>query len=668
MSVWKKDDLQFSQELYEKVDGFFEQLHGSKELEYRSSQHTMALDVLDAIKEKEILLIEAGVGSGKSWGYIVPLLYASENKERFKGFIISTSSIALQDQLISEIERVSNMLEIDIEVTVAKGKANYICEARLDDFLRYHKEGEKYRSISKKVREGKIDRKYFDEIPQDIWENINIDKINCTSCGLKRNCKYALKRKQWPKSKAIICNHDMLIEDLKRKGEDKLLFEPSILVMDEAHALESKIRNSYKKTISKRKIEGLIYTIYDAIDDPIEGDLEVFNVINQVFRKISTRAQKEYKEDSIREKEVLDSETSGFTCTTTIAEKVKELTKELKVIEKKAMNYQMIDQRLISKVNELKEIIEIFDDISRPNKKNIYWVAFLPRTKDHIEIQYVKKDITKDAAKLLGNPEYGKVFTSATITTKQDNYKYFAEGLGIDKILGISNTPEDPQSSPYDYDKNALLYYAQDVITPKTKDHEIYLDSLSNKVAELIKVTKGKSLVLFTSKSDMQEVYKRLPKQDLAFEVLIQEDGKNAEIVKEKFKEDINSTLLATGSFWEGIDIKGESLQQVIITKLPFPVVDPVIEAKASQYTNGFEKVYIPEMILKLKQGTGRLIRSAQDKGIVSILDSRAKDYMETLTENLPFSNTTTDILEVQRFADSNLENNQVSYQKKLKP
>ena len=193
------------------------------------------------------------------------------------------------------------------------------------------------------------------------------------------------------------------------------------------------------------------------------------------------------------------------------------------------------------------------------------------------------------------------------------------------------------------------------------------MDSLSNKVAELIKVTKGTSLVLFTSKSDMQEVYKRLPKQDLAFEVLIQEDGKNAEIVKEKFKEDINSTLLATGSFWEGIDIKGESLQQVIITKLPFPVVDPVIEAKASQYTNGFEKVYIPEMILKLKQGTGRLIRSAQDKGIVSILDSRAKDYMETLTENLPFSNTTTDILEVQRFADSNLENNQVSYQKKLK-
>ena len=149
MSIWQTDDFKSNQELYEQIDGFFENLHGSKNLEYRPGQHTMALDVLDAIREKEILLIEAGVGSGKSWGYIVPLLYANQNKEKFKGFIISTSTIALQEQLISEIDRVSEMLGINIEVEVAKGKTNYICEAKLDDFLRFNRAGEEYKELNK---------------------------------------------------------------------------------------------------------------------------------------------------------------------------------------------------------------------------------------------------------------------------------------------------------------------------------------------------------------------------------------------------------------------------------------------------------------------------------------------------------------------------------------
>lgn len=205
-------------------------------------------------------------------------------------------------------------------------------------------------------------------------------------------------------------------------------------------------------------------------------------------------------------------------------------------------------------------------------------------------------------------------------------------------------------------------------MTPKAKDHDLYLDSLAKKVAEMIRITNGKSLVLFTSKTDMKEVYQRLQEQEFPFDLLIQEEGKNAEVIKEKFKNDINSTLLASGSFWEGIDVKGESLQQVIITKLPFPVVDPIIQEKASQYTNGFEKVYIPEMLVKLKQGTGRLIRSATDQGIITILDSRTPEYIETLTDNLPFSNVTADLEKVKEFADKKLNSNKKVYQKVINP
>ena len=166
----------------------------------------------------------------------------------------------------------------------------------------------------------------------------------------------------------------------------------------------------------------------------------------------------------------------------------------------------------------------------------------------------------------------------------------------------------------------------------------------------------------------MKEVYQRLQEQEFPFDLLIQEEGKNAEVIKEKFKNDINSTLLASGAFWEGIDVKGESLQQVIITKLPFPVVDPIIQEKASQYTNGFEKVYIPEMLVKLKQGTGRLIRSATDQGIITILDSRTPEYIETLTDNLPFSNVTADLEKVKEFADKKLNSNKKVYQKVINP
>ena len=143
------------------------------------------------------------------------------------------------------------------------------------------------------------------------------------------------------------------------------------------------------------------------------------------------------------------------------------------------------------------------------------------------------------------------------------------------------------------------------------------------------------------------------------YPIFCQQDGANIQKLKQKFEQNIHSCLFATGTFYEGIDIKGESLSSVIITRLPFPVVDPVVEEKANEYRDGFEKVYLPEMLLKLKQGTGRLIRSSEDKGIVSILDSRFLDYDEKyeylLTKSLPFENITSDLEEVKHFASSKL-------------
>ena len=657
MSIWKEES-KFDYKLYQEIDSFFENLRGKKNVEYREGQATMALDVLDALKNREILLIEAGVGIGKSWGYLIPLLYASKNKDNFKGFIISTSSIALQEQLKEEINKLSKMLDIDIPFIIAKGRNNYICKKRLDEQLKRDKDNGDLQEIKRNVVKGFIDKDDYSDIPNKIWNNINVNYVNCTNCLYKNDCKYMLKRKAFPKAKYVICNHDLLVEALKRDNNDLILQEPSILIVDEAHNLETKIRNSYKESMNKNKIESLIlkinFMIYDD-DSDVLADNYLIQSLNKVFRMISTKAKYKYRKNAKRYVEMFDEETSGFDISNKLKEEIIILIKQLEYLISEANRYKYFDKKLINYVSILKSYIDIFKDMISDNSKNIYFVSFIASTKEHINLEYVQKDIYKEAAKLLSNNNYGKVFTSATMTTTKDNYNYFANNLGLNDINGISVVKEFSQPSPYDYENNSLLYFSDDCVNPKSLDHDLYLNSIANKVSELIKITDGRTLVLFTSKADMKRVYEIVTREQYDFNIMLQDDDVNTDILKNTFKEDVTSVLFATGTFFEGINVKGEPLENVIITKLPFPVVNPIIEDKASHFIDGLKEVYLPEMLIKLKQGAGRLIRCSTDKGIVSILDSRYKDYEDTIVEALPFTNITKNIEDVESFANNKL-------------
>ena len=654
--IWKKE--KFNPALYEATDNFFENIQGKKELEYREGQHTMALDIVDSINNNSILLIEAGTGTGKSFGYLVPLIYASELNKDFKGFIISTSTIALQEQLKKEIEKVEEVLGISIPVTIAKGRSNYLCQKRLDYFARREENKETAKTIRERVKAGQIDKRDFEDIANLDWKSINVDKVNCTDCMYRSNCKYVLKRNAQRESKVIICNHDYLIsEQLKRDELGKRLNTPSIIVFDEAHTLPEKFRTAYQKSISKAALEKLVYDIYDQTEKNTETDLPVLSTINDLFRKISTRAKIEYKNNSIRDVETLDSETTGFNCTPTVKVAITKLLGELNRLLEETRGYNKMDAKLAQKYSDLENVIHLFSDLLREPKDrlNIYWATFLPNTREHIQIDYIPKKLSSMIGKLISRQDSAMVFTSASLTTAKNDYSYFKQDLGLDDITGKAAYAEDSQDSPYDYDNNVSFYIAPDVVSPKSKDHELYLTSLASKIEELMDTTQGRSLVLFTAKKDMQDVYALLKDKEKPYKILVQEDGKDAETLKETFAEDETSCLLATGSFWEGIDVKGPSLSNVIIAKLPFPTVDPIIQEKASRYTNGFEEVYLKEMLIKLKQGTGRLIRCKDDKGIVSILDSRATDYLPAILNSLPFTNVTSDILQVTDFAGKNI-------------
>lgn len=247
--------------------------------------------------------------------------------------------------------------------------------------------------------------------------------------------------------------------------------------------------------------------------------------------------------------------------------------------------------------------------------------------------------------------------TSATLTNSSngdviEQYSYFINNIGFP--LDNTGYLSEPKQSPFNYNQNTLLYYCSDLPHP-TKERDKFLVEGTHRLIKLLNISNGKALVLFTAKTDLEEVYKILSQSDLPFNVLTQQKNASQEKILEAFRNDTNSVLLGTGAYWEGINIEGVSLSNLIIFRLPFPVPDPIIEYKCSIVTNPLMDVRVPEMIIKLKQGIGRLIRSSTDKGIVSIIDPRLGDksnvpYKDEIWNSIPIKNRTNSIERLSEF------------------
>jgi len=665
-SIWKNVTVKEEDgSLYEKVDEFFESLHGSRELEYREGQHTMALDIVDTIRDKQILLIEAQVGIGKSYAYLIPLLTAMKNEESFHGFIIATSTIALQEQLLNDVNKVAEMLNIGpIDVVLAKGKNNYMCLSRLSEFLK-ESGNEKYQDILNKiVNEGGMDRGDFSILPESVWRKINVRNCRAYTCPYYGTCKFVVQKEDYSKGKKIvITNQDLLAQHLKQGNDSTIFSETDMIVIDEAHNFEDKLRNAYVEAIDKRRIEGAIYHLYQSVsyNDEFYPSPEFFQNLNDFFTKIRFSAKHIMKKNRVDIEDFSDYGRIQFVCNNTMKQVILKLNQSIldAINEVKSRNQQNDVDTLDSRPLEILEGFGriLIDLLKGKNADNIYWANFLDHDGKYLQLAYSPRHLDKIASNILSHTKAGVVLTSATLDAN-DHYNYYSDSIGLNHVVGKAVLKEFPISSPYDYQTNTILYCPDDIVNPN-EDHELYLDQIAEKIKNLIGVTKGRSLILFTSKKDMTYVYDRLQQDCLDYPLYVQQDGGNNLKLKEKFEENIDSCLLATGSFFEGIDIKGESLSSLIITRLPFPIVDPVVEDKASTYHDNFQKVYLPEMLLKLKQGTGRLIRSETDKGIVSILDSRFllynEKYSNLLTDSLPFGEVTTDFEDVKKFVSAKL-------------
>lgn len=625
--------------------------------EDRIGQQDMSYDIIESIRDKQNIIVEASVGIGKSYAYLIPLMFYY--KITGKPFIVSTSTITLQEQIEKDIIKLSNLLKIPIEVTIAKGKNNYLCKERLF-YIKDKSIKDKFKDLKEKAYLN--DRANLQNITDDIWNKININECKFKKCSSYYSCDFIKKREIMQTSRgAIICNHDLLLENQKRKvNEQNLLLAPAeIIVLDEAHNLEIKARNSYRKAFGFSTVNSIIdksYRLLSKVGYPISSKeiSKLKDNIKNFFDIINKQAENQIniliKKNIILNKE--DMESCEIKCT-------KELLDISRILYEKIDRFssavQLYDRRNDedSVADSLLEIIDFYKELAKGNSSSyVYWIE---RNKKNYLIASCPKNINERVKNILfDDKETVKVLTSATLNTSEvesNYYDYFMESVGLARSSDLFIS--EPKESPFDLENNTLLYYSNDIEHPNHQ-HNKYIEDITNRIIDLISITEGKTLLLFTAKSDMKIVYDKLKNKNLPYRLIIQSNGSSQIKTKEEFKDDENSVLLSTGTFWEGIDIKGKSLSSVIIVRLPFPILDPVIQYKSS-LVKDYMSVYLPEMIIKLKQGIGRLIRCDTDKGIIAILDSRIGDssnskYKKQVFDCIKAVNKTSNLEDVKKF------------------
>ena len=625
----KKTDLQA---IGEKVTSFFWDVAPEHGFEMREGQQDMSFEIVDALIHDQHFAVEAGVGIGKSFGYLVPVLLY--NKKMKKPVIVATSTIALQEQLWDDVHDVMPLLNTDPEVILAKGQTHYLCHKRANEYLSM--DGAVIpKELADGIEEGFQERKQFPPfLPQNIWDKVNIQRFSMRNCGpCEKKCLYYAIRSQLRYTDGIVlCNQDFLTAHLRqiRRGQDGLINrDADLIVVDEAHNLDDKVRSATTERINQGKILGLIKSATNEVKPSDRQN--VYAEANEAQRAIRTffdclKAQVQQQINNAQQ----DMRYADRFFFDDSAESIDLLRSMVDATKNAALSIQIYASfeyhgRSTAASDDLDELTENLTEMIEELDDYLLWIE---RKGSQAELVYCPKNTREITKRLYFSGKARTILTSATLTNTtegslEDQYAYFISNTGFptDEHGCLS----EPKPSPYPYDEHSMIYYCDDLPHP-TKEHEAFIEQGVQRLLEVLDISGGKALVLFTAKSDMEDVYSILSQKELPYKVLMQQSGSSQDQVLKEFRENTNSVLLGTGAYWEGISIEGKSLSNVVIFRLPFPVPDPIINYKASIADDALMDVNVPEMVIKLKQGIGRLIRNFTDTGIVCIIDRRLRD------------------------------------------
>lgn len=642
------------------VDSFFMDKAPELGFEERTGQWEMSCEIVQAMIDKKHILVEAGVGIGKTYAYIVPLLYYHMKYK--KPVIIATSTIALQEQLASDLEAIANIFNYHPEILLAKGQNHFLCKNRLEQYFIGKRNTDEYKYY-KTINSGGHEKADWNiEIPEKIWNMINVSSFNPTicrqTCPHKDYCFYYQLRSNMKNSKGfILCNQDLLTMNLRKRNDyanEMIASDFQYIVIDEAHNLESKVRNSYTIQFTFSECKSAVENL-KKIDRRLGGILNkkiiiCFSMLDQVFsillRQVKSQDIKAIKKDRDIERYYVNRNIKGL-------DKFVELLDDL--YDSVSMGFGIENTYKTRGEDEaLEKVGELYNFFSSLLKedKDIFWMNTSTKNKYGITISKCPKNVNELTENLLFNNEnFRVIMTSATISNDGfNNYNYFIlnTNLPVDRTMIC-----DSKESPFDYNNHAMIYFTENIPHP-SNEREAFIIAGVDEIVRILNLTNGKSLILFTAKRDMLQVYDIL-KEKVPYNILMQNNRTSQNDIISQFKVDENSVLLGTGSYWEGISIDGRALSNLIIFRLPFPVPEPIIDYKRSISNDGLMDVSVPEMIIKLKQGIGRLIRNETDYGIVSIIDPRLGQnshvpYKQMVWDALPIKNKTNNFEKLREF------------------
>lgn len=668
----------------------------------RESQIELADMIFETLQEARISLCEAEVGTGKTHAYIIAAIVNKLNNKlldriRFSypnsndfylttkmPVVISTSSVALQKAIAEEylpvISRIlleHGIIEKPLTSAIRKGKDHYICDKRLEEYLASITDQKRspYDELELRLLEGlkdnyfmDIDLDRFDKISNYIKSRISVPAQCNSRCSRYPECRY-YKYQKYAKSynhDFQICNHNFFIADARHrsKGATPLIPNYQAVIIDEAHKFLPAARQMYGNTIASDEIYKMTSYVrkvkfrneQTAITIRSNADrLERLN--RKLFEDLRGQAlQVECEEDMERFK-VKITQGIAWSLKSLIfcMDSLKELLDESSYLRDKPGNIHRYILRLLS------ELRDKFRAYCEPDKI-VYW---LEATDEDIKSQSLVRlcSIPKGLNRMLYEDFWCRtvpvVLTSGTLSV-DGCFSHMKNSMGMDLIIA-DRVKETSRKSPFNFRKNVLLYISDHLPFPDSKNPE-YINAIAYEVEHLIKATYGHSLVLFTSYKVMELVYSMVASRTDRYPMWKVEKRSLNSI--DVFRQSTNGVLFASGNCWEGIDIPGDILSSLIIVKLPFAVPDPISEYEQTHYDSiedYKDKVVFPEMIIKLKQGVGRLIRSESDTGVVSILDSRLREdgnYRNRVLKALPDCRVTDSISDVESFIKEKKEEN----------